>query len=255
MIKYEVEEYIAYITLNNTQEFNAITPSMKEEFYKYLLKSEKDENVKVVIINGKGKHFCSGSNVKKMGDRTVQQTINHMHNFNEIIKHIYSSEKIFITAIQGYCIGGGVGLALASDINYATKDIQIGFTFTKIGLIPDCGTLYHLPRLVGKRKAKELIFNAKMIEAKEAFNLGLINEIVESDQLMDKALSHAKELLKGPSLALSWSKKIINQSDNNTLESVLEFERLGQTVMQQSSDHKEGVNAFKEKRKPVFSGE
>ncbi|HLQ98624.1 MAG TPA: enoyl-CoA hydratase-related protein, partial [Candidatus Dormibacteraeota bacterium] len=222
--------------------------------YRLILESESNEDVKVIILSGSGKHFTSGSNVKAMGNRKVHETIDHMSDFNEIIKKISLSEKIFISAVQGFCIGGGTGIALASDITFAADNAKFGFTFSKIGLIPDCGTLYFLPRLVGKKKAKELIFNAEIINSNQALELGIVNELLPKEDLMDKAFQYAKQLVNGPSLALSWTKKIINQSDLLSLEDVLEYERLGQTIMQQSEDHKEGVKAFKEKRKPNFIG-
>lgn len=254
MINFEMIDQVGLITINNPKQYNAITPEMKSNLHQLLLDLELNKDIKVIVINANGDHFSAGSNVKAMGERKVQETIDHMYGFNEIIKIISSSEKVIISAVHGYCIGGGAGIALASDITFAAESAKFGFTFSKIGLVPDCGIMYLLPRLVGRKKAKELIFNNEIVNSSKALELGLVNNLFTEEELLEETLEYARKICNGPSLSFSWVKKILNQSDLLSLEDTLEFERLAQTVMQQTEDHKEGVQAFKEKRKASFVG-
>jgi len=253
-IKYELNKNVAIISFNNPKELNAMTLEMREKLLELLLECEKSQEVKVIVLKGENGNFCSGSSVKGMGNRTPLETFNHMKIFGEIISKIYNMDKIVISAVEGYAVGAGFSFALAADMVFASPEAKFGLAFNKLGLIPDCGLNYFLPQLVGPYKAKEWILGGAMIEAQEAKDNHILNEIVPKDKLMSVVLEKAEKIASGPYYANLLTKEIINKSSLRTLEETLEAESYAQTLLQQTDDHKEGVSAFKMKQKPIFVG-
>lgn len=162
--------------------------------------------------------------------------------------------KPVIAMVNGVAAGAGFNLALACDIVYSAKSARFAQSFAKVGLVPDCAGMYLLPRVVGKHKAKELMFTADLIGAEEASRLGLVNALADDDKLLEETYAFAEKLKQSAPLALTLIKSTVNRADTLTLDSLLEQEAHMQTVCMQTADHKEGVAAFLEKRPPAFTG-
>lgn len=251
----EKQNGIATIFLNEPDSLNALSIGLKEELSNTLRMLEKDTEIGVVIFAGKGRAFCAGGDVKAMAETHNQVEIKqNMEESSKIIETIRRLNKITIAAVHGYLAGAGISLALASDLILAEEGSKFVLSFKNVGLIPDLGLHYHLPRLVGEWKAKEWIWNGATITAAEANSLGLVKEVVAKGKVHEEALKLATELIKGPIQAFISSKMIINSSSNLRLEDVQKMENDSHTILRGTHDHKEGVQAFLEKRSPIFSG-
>jgi 2-(1,2-epoxy-1,2-dihydrophenyl)acetyl-CoA isomerase len=253
-VNYDSIEGIAVITLNSVETLNALDSELIYELNHVLDKIENDTKVKIVLVTGKGKAFSAGGNVKCMGDRTTLETIEIMSHATRVITRITEMKKIFISAVNGYAMGAGFSLALACDIIVAQKNAKFGLSFINVGLVPDCGLLHFLPKIVGPWKAKELIFTGAVITAEEAYQYGIVNQLAENDEALSEGLEFAKKLAIGPLQAMALVKTIIKSSQILDIKGTIQYETLAQSVLQQTTDHKEGLQAFKEKRSPIFIG-
>ncbi len=251
----ERKDGIATLTLNRPQKLNALTRKMAEELESAVVEIAKDRAVRVLVITGAGRGFCSGADVGDMAQAAAPiETRYWTQMAHKIILALTDLEKPVIAKVNGVAVGIGCSLALSADIIIASENAQFSLIFSRIGLIPDGGSLFHLPRLVGPAKAKELIFTAKMVDAKEAERIGLINKAVPANELDNEVNTLAKQLAEGPTVAFGIAKKIINKGLSMDLSSVLECEAFGQTIAGTTEDAREGVIAFLEKRKAEFKG-
>lgn len=246
---------IATITLNRPTAMNSINQDFVNDFIDVLTTVQQDNEIRTVVLTGNGKAFCAG------GDLFYLVSINDpiaARNFitqaGQIVALLMNMDKPVIAMVNGVAAGAGFNLALACDIIFCAKSVKFAQSFIKVGLVPDCGGMYLLPRLVGLHKAKELMFTADLIDASTAFELGVVNRVIEDDLLKETTYHFAKRLADAAPIAIGMMKKIINRSNNMDLSSVLELETDLQTICMQTQDHKEGVAAFKEKRSPVFKG-
>lgn len=259
----EKDEGVATITLNRPDALNTINMQLREELIEVLKEVSEDKEVRAVLITGAGRAFCAGGDVKlqlermERGERPVET--------KEIIQSpriglgtavilISNMEKPVIAAVNGVAAGAGCSLALACDIVFASDKARFSAAFVRIGLMPDTGGTYFLPRHVGLHKAKDLVFTGDMIDATEAERIGLVNKVVPADELMEYADNYARRLAKGATRAIGMAKIAMNRAVTVDLTSALEFEAYAQSICWQLEDHKEGVDAFKEKREPVFKG-
>ncbi|MFC0270684.1 enoyl-CoA hydratase/isomerase family protein [Metabacillus herbersteinensis] len=242
------------LVLNRPESLNSFSPEMILNLTKAVKDAQHDEEVRVVVLSGAGRSFSAGGDVKTMGQANGTQVYEHIGRLNELIKAMSTLEKPIIAAVHGFAAGAAFNLALACDQIFASEDSKFVMSFSQVGLISDGGGLYFLPRIIGPYRAKELFFNAEPITAVEAHKYGIVNRLVAVDQLRDEVMSYAMKLSQGPIKSYGMMKKIINQSQNFSLEDVLEEERITQTYMISTEDHLEGVSAFKEKRRPVFGG-
>lgn len=247
-ILFDKEGGVAKITLNRPDSMNALNNKMREELVSAIDGVERDTELKVLVMTGKGKAFCAGGDVKGMG--TQERPINP----SQIIIRLANLEKPVISAVNGVAAGGGCNLALAGDIILASDQARFIQSFVRIGLIPDWGGMYFLPRLVGMAKAKELMFTGETIDAKEAERIGLVSKVIPMGEFETIVDSLAKKLAKGPPRSLSLIKKILNWGQQSDLKTVMELEYLAQGICRETEDHKEGLKAFKEKREPNFTG-
>jgi len=257
MVKLEItEKGVAIVKLNRPKALNAINDQMKVELLETVRQVAQDPAVKVVVLTGEGRAFCAGGDVKEMAASNSPMYLrNRMRRYlHQIIITLHQMEKPVITAVNGYAVGAGCNLALSGDIILASDQAKFSEIFVQVGLIPDAGGFYFLPRLIGLHKAKEMIFRGKMIDAQEAERMGLVNHVYPHDELMDKALEMANELADGPTLAIGVAKTMINQIANMDLIRALDYEAAAQAIMTSTEDHREGVRAFAEKRKPKFTG-
>lgn len=246
---------IATITLNRPEKLNALNIKMIEELESAVLRILKDRSVRVLVITGAGRGFCSGADVSDMAQAPAPVETRYLtQTAHKIILALANLEKPVIAKVNGVAVGIGFSLALSADMIIASEKAQFGVIFSRIGLIPDGGSLFHLPRLVGPAKAKELIFTAKMFDAKEAERIGLINKAVPADALDNEVDTLTKQLAEGPTVAFGIAKKIINKGLSMDLSSVLECEAFGQTIAGTTEDAREGVMAFLEKRTAEFKG-
>ncbi len=248
---------IATIYLNEPNTLNALSAKLKEELLGVLKEIENDNSISVVILTGKGRAFCTGGDLKGMAKLEQYDPITvkrGMELSTSIIEKIWKWPKITIAAIHGYTAGAGFSLALASDLIIAEEDTKLILSFKNVGLIPDLGIHYHLPRIVGEWKAKEWIWKGIKMTVEEAVSHGFSIEIVPKGSLEEKSMELANELLTGPLQAYMYSKLLINQSTNMKLEDILAKENDIHTILRATNDFKEGVTAFLEKRNPKFSG-
>jgi 2-(1,2-epoxy-1,2-dihydrophenyl)acetyl-CoA isomerase len=247
-IIFEKEEGVGRFILNRPEAMNALNNKMREELISAIEETEKDIEIRVLVITGKGRAFCAGGDVKGMG--TQERPINP----SQIILRLANLEKPVISAVNGVAAGGGCNLALAGDIILASDQARFIQSFVRIGLVPDWGGMYFLPRLVGMAKAKELMFTGEAIDAREAERIGLVSKVFPSEEFEGAMNGLAKKLAAGPPKSLSLIKKILNWGQQSDLKTVMELEHLAQGICRETEDHKEGLKAFKEKREPNFIG-
>jgi 2-(1,2-epoxy-1,2-dihydrophenyl)acetyl-CoA isomerase len=252
-----LDQNILTITLNRPEKYNSFTEPMALEFQKALQKAE-DDAVRCVILNANGKAFCAGQDLPEVVERakdsnyeladTVRTT------YNPIIRAIRKLEKPVICAVQGMAAGAGANIAFACDIVIAAKSAQFVQAFSKIGLIPDSGGTWFLPRLVGLARTNAMYLLDEKISAKQAVDLGLIYKSVEDENLEDEINSIALKLSKMPTMGFGIYKRAMNETFSNNLDQQLELEANLQTEAGNTGDYKEGVEAFLEKRNPEYKG-
>jgi|UniRef100_C5D2D5 methylglutaconyl-CoA hydratase len=251
-----LENGIAIITLNRPESANALSTALLYELSHLLYDLAFRRDVRVVIFTGAGeKVFCAGADLKEragMNETEVRKTVALIR---ETINQIEQLPQPVICALNGSAFGGGLELALACDIRVAADTAQLGLTETSLGIIPGAGGTQRLPRLIGKGKAKELIFTAKRITAKEAEQIGLVEYVVPREQLMEKAMEIAEQIVVNAPIAVMQAKIAINRGLDVDLATGLRIEQMAYDITIPTKDRLEGLQAFKEKRKPVYKGE
>jgi len=254
-VELSIEGAVATITLNRPEKKNALTVEMREALIAHFTQVRFDDNVRAIILTGAGNAFCSGADVDRMGGsdlRAARQRLQRLsHTYMRILHAI---EKPVIAAVRGHAVGIGWSLVLGCDMVVASETAVFAQIFRRIGLAPDGGGIWYLTRRLGMNRAKELVFTGRLVDAAEAGALGLVNHVVPDDQLMDRARELAEELAAGPTFAIGLSKKLFHMATNVSLDDFLEMEVMVQPQLNQTVDHKEGVAAFREKRKATFIG-
>ncbi len=249
----EIQEKIAVVTFNNPQKRNPLDSETWGQFHATLRAIQANESIRAVIVTGSGEAFVAGADISGLSIRTPQDAIDGARGGNEILRYLEDLDKPVIAAINGWALGGGCELALACDIRIASEKAKIGQTEVRVGIMPGYGGNIRLPRLVGVGRAKELIFTGQILDAREAERIGLVNRVVPHDRLMDEAIKLAKRLAEGPASILL-AKKAINHANTVGLDKLInkDIEFYGQVY--ETADHLEGLNAFLEKREPIFKG-
>jgi 2-(1,2-epoxy-1,2-dihydrophenyl)acetyl-CoA isomerase len=246
---------VSIIRMNLPNKLNCLEPIFRDDFKSCLRQFDEDPQSPVAILTGKGRAFCAGGDLEELKDgMTAVHGVRHMKGCNEIIGMIAGITKPIIAAVNGPAAGAGFSIAMACDIVIASTAASFMQAFTKVGLVPDMGSLYFLPRVIGMHRAKELMWTARRIKAEEAMEIGILNRLVSPETLESEALSLAEDLAAGPAFAIGLSKMLLSRSLENTLQDMMQYEGLAQAICMQSMDHQEGVKAFYEKRKALFVG-
>jgi 2-(1,2-epoxy-1,2-dihydrophenyl)acetyl-CoA isomerase len=246
---------IATITLNRPTALNSLNEELLDGMLAALRDVAEDHSVRVVVITGNGRAFCAGGDLFFLVSLTNPVTArNFIERAGLVPTAIMNMAKPVIAMVNGVAAGAGFNIALSCDLVMCAKSVRFAQSFAKVGLVPDCGGQYLLPRIVGPYKAKELMFTGDLIDAETALGLGVVNRVIPDDQLEVETYTLAKRLLQSAPLPLAAIKKVINMSGQLDLQATLALETETQTVCMQTADHKEGVLAFKEKRDPVFTG-
>lgn len=256
-MKFIIEERndaVAVIRLSRESVLNSFTKEMACELQSALDNAAEDEKVRAIYITGVGKAFSAGQDLQEAiaPEFNFRKTIKE--HYNPIILKIRNLQKPVICGVNGTAAGAGANIALACDIVFAAKSAKFVQAFSAIGLIPDSGGTFHLPRLIGLQRATALMMLGEKITAEDAEKMGMIWKAVDDEYLEDIALNTAKKLAKMPTKGLAYTKKLLNLSSANNLEMQLELEEEYQVMAGNTDDYKEGVAAFLEKRKPNFTG-
>lgn len=252
----EVREKTAYITLNRPDVFNAFNDEQSYELQEALKQVTRNDEVRVVVLTGAGKAFCSGQDLKDIAQKENRSLSDSLHKrYNPIIRAMRSLPKPIICRLNGVAAGAGCSLALASDIIIAAENASLIEVFINVGLVLDSGSSYFLPRVVGSQKAFELATMGTKVSAKQAFDWGMINQVVPMEELDAAVEKYVNYYRNAPTKAVGLMKKMLNKSFNSDLNTMLDYEAYCQEIAGNSSDYKEGVKAFNEKRKPEFTGQ
>ena len=249
---------VATVTLNRPEKLNAFTLEMVGELADALKMLAAAEAVRVIVVTGAGKAFCAGADVGLLRDlitRGDEATGRRLVDSLRAVAHgIRETPQPVVAAVNGVAAGGGANLALACDMRIAAASAQIGQVFMKIGLHPDFGGTYYLPRLVGASKALELILGAELVGAQELLRLGIVNRVVPAAELAAATRAWAQQIAAAPPIAVRLAKQAVYRSERATMDEMLDYELEAQIACFKSADGKEGIAAFFEKRTPHFTG-
>jgi enoyl-CoA hydratase len=252
---YEKKDNIGLLTINRPDKLNAISNELTAELRSLLDELEKDNDLRVVIITGAGdKAFVAGADIKELVERDARLGRQVSSERQEIFSRIENLPVPVIAAVNGYALGGGLEIALACNIRICSEKAQFGAPEVKLGIIPGDGGTQRLPRLVGLGRAMEMILTGDFIDAQEAYRIGLVNEVVPPEDLMDKAMELAKKIASRPPLAVRYAKEAVNRSQEGDTASGFALESYLHALTCTTEDKKEGVAAFLEKRKGKFKG-
>ena len=255
MIQFEILGSVGKITLNRPDKYNSFVREMALGVQKKLDDCRSDETIRCILITGAGKAFSAGQDLKEATDPkgpAIEEIVRK--HYNPIIRKIREIEKPVIAAVNGVAAGAGANIALACDLVVASRSASFIQAFSKIGLIPDSGGTYFLPRLIGLPKATALMMTGETISAKKAETLGMIYSVYKNAEFESKSLELARSIAAMPTKGLGNTKKLLNQSLHNSLDDQLNLEAETQALSAKSQDHSEGVQAFLEKRQPKFTG-
>ena len=262
-IIYEKSEGIATITLNRPERMNAFTPQMLDEWLDALNDAHIDDEIRVVILTGTGRGFCTGADVVRSGEglSLVDRSRSHVDNRNflrdsvqRIPRLVSIMEKPYIAAVNGAAVGAGMDMASMCDMRFAAESARFGMTYVRMGLIPGDGGCYFLPRIVGMAKALDLIWSGRLFDAKEALEMGYVSAVVPDDDLITHTRAYAAKLVSGPAVAIQQAKRLAYRSQDITLDSALDLAQQAMFIAQETEDSREGPRAFVEKREPEFKG-
>ncbi len=254
-IVYDKSEGIATVTLNRPEAMNAFSKDVISEILDAIEDLRNDDAIRVMVLTGAGeKAFSSGADIKSMIGMTALKARELSLMGETLCLALENLGKPVIAALNGYALGGGLEVAMSCDLRIASESARMGQTEVNIGLIPGWGGTQRLTRLVGMTKAKELVYTGKMIDAKTAEQLGIINMVVSADRFRETVRQFALDLVSKAPVAVRIAKELINKGSDIGLNSALALEREGFSVVASSEDLKEGVAAFTEKRKPAFKG-
>jgi 2-(1,2-epoxy-1,2-dihydrophenyl)acetyl-CoA isomerase len=255
-IRMETTDAVLTITLDRADALNAFDRAMKDELLAALKAADRDRAVRVLIITGAGRAFSAGQDLKERQDPGAADLITELRTrYNPLILAMRRLEKPIIAAVNGVAAGAGCSLALACDLVIASEQARFIQAFSRVGLVPDSGSTWFLPRLMGYARAAEMTFLAEPMDAATAERLGLVNRVVPGDRLMDEARALAERLAGAAPLALALTKRALNRAMGADLASQLDYEAQLQAVAGASADYAEGVAAFVGKRPPTFKGE
>ena len=256
---YEVKDGIATLTLNRPDRLNALGGSLRDDLHAAVTRSAADPEVRVMVITGAGKGFCSGGDVKAMGEAKAGQRERPLiekiaPGRDRTLLAMREAPQPIIAAVNGAAAGAGMNLALGCDIRIASTAARFTQAFVKRGLHPDWGGTYFLPRMVGTAKACEMIFTGDVIDAAEAERLGIVSRVVAPEELMPTAYELARRIAAGPPVAIRLAKRSIYANSELDLRAALQVETMAQNICFETEDATEGIRAFGEKRVPVFKG-
>ena len=256
-LDFSISNNIATITLNRPENANALNPIMAKELSNMAIECDENKDIRAVIIEGSGKMFCAGGDLKAFSDAgdsapaLIKQMAGDLH---IAISRFSRMDAPTIAAINGTAAGAGFSIAISADVLISTKSAKFVMAYTNAGLSPDGSSTYFLPRRIGDRRARELMLTNRVLSAEEALDWGLINKIVDQKNLSTTTRELAEEFASGPTLAYGKVKNLLNASFDNGLETQMELETRGISDMARSSDGREGIQAFLNKRKPNFKG-
>jgi len=253
MVLKERQDGVLVLTLNRPEKLNAITGELLDALYAALKEGEEDREVRALLLTGAGRAFSAGQDLTEFGDQKPDYEA-HLRRYNRVVEALSGLEKPLVVAVNGVAAGAGMSLALWGDLRLAAVGASFTTAFVRIGLVPDSGLSFLLPRLVGLAKAQELLLLSPRLSAEEALALGLVHRVVPAEKLMEEALSLAKELAQGPTRAYALTKKLLLETYRLSLTEALALEAVLQGQAGQTQDHEEGVRAFREKRPPRFQG-
>jgi 2-(1,2-epoxy-1,2-dihydrophenyl)acetyl-CoA isomerase len=252
----EQHKGVLTITLNNPSKLNALTAATYSALSDAVKTAERDTAIRAVVLTGAGNAFSSGADVSRFtfeADEPPSLGDHLRGGLNPLVLRMRGLEKPILAAVNGVAAGAGMSLALACDLRYAAESARFVVAFVRIGLVPDAGSLFFLPRLLGPGKALELAWTGEPVSAHQALEIGLLNEVVPDAELLSKTQGVAAKLATGPATSIALIKRAINKSHELPLERVLEMEADYQTIAARHPDFAEGVAAFREKRAARFA--
>lgn len=253
----ESRDGIAVVTLNRPEVLNAFNPKMGREITAALRTLAEEADSRVVILTGAGRGFCSGADISRPKNRTSQWSPDVIRGYEStaaMSRLMTNYPKPIIAAINGVALGVGFSLTLPCDVRLASENASFGAIYTRIGMVPELGSSFLLPRIVGFGTAMELVLTGRTIDAQEAKAIGLVNQIAPAGKVMEVALEMARMMLKSPPNALRLTKQALHHAAANGMLQATQFEGLAMQMCRHTSDHKEALKAFREKREPRFTG-
>ena len=258
-VKYERNETVAIVTMNRPDALNALSLQLTKDLRAAIEKAVEDK-ARAVILTGEGRAFCSGGDLREMQmmwekegriEAFMEEPLRALH---DVILLIRQTPIPFLAAVQGVCAGAGTNFALACDLIFAAEGVSFNEAFVRIGLSPDCGGTFFLPRAIGEKLAAEIFMTGETISPEKALQTGMINRVISSENLMTEATEMARRLALAPTASIGRIKQMLNASFSNNLQQQLDLEHKCQIESGKANDFKEGVQAFFEKRQPRFTG-
>ncbi len=269
MLLFRIEDGVGIITLNRPHKLNAISWDLAEELSRLLYLLRDDDAVRVVLLHGAGRAFCAGGDLEFISgdsERPMPGTSDQSRPmprsqrkspggpFVDVVRQIVALDKPVIAAIHGAAVGAGLGYAMACDRRFGDTTTRMSAIFTNVGVSPDCGVSWFLPRLVGLSNALMLVETAKILNAEESRAIGLLDELVPEGRAFEAALDYARLIARRASVAVDMARRLIYRGQTTTLEDILDYEAAVGTMVASAFDAREGATAFLEKRTPVFRG-
>jgi 2-(1,2-epoxy-1,2-dihydrophenyl)acetyl-CoA isomerase len=251
----DLSDGVQTVTLNQPEKYNALTRAMLKDLTDVVRAAERDAAIRAIVLTGAGKGFSSGADIDEFDLSNADlEPGNYLRTvYNPLITRLRALEKPVLAAINGVAAGAGLSLALACDLRYAAESARFVVAFVKIGLVPDAGLLYHLPRLIGPAKTLEMAWTGDPVDASEAYELGMLNKVLPDNELLGHTQAVAARLAQAPAKVVALIKRGVNQAHELPLERVLELEANYQTIAARDPNFAEGVAAFRAKRPAAFN--